>query len=162
MERVKSKRPNKYEHHKAYGKRPMAFRSKLTNGNELLPGIDGRSAWARRFRDLIQLHTADRGGVENITEAERALIRRASTIIVECERLETRFAINEGAKRYELETYQRASNSLRRLLETLGIKREARTINPNDNNEHYERILAHLEAEDVDDIDVEDNGDELA
>src|SRR5690349_19554851 len=31
-------------------------RSRITNGNALLPGVDGRSVWARRCRDVIDLH----------------------------------------------------------------------------------------------------------
>jgi hypothetical protein len=37
-------------------------RSRLTNGKELLPGVDGRSLWARRFRDVLALHLSDLGG----------------------------------------------------------------------------------------------------
>jgi hypothetical protein len=28
-------------------------RSRVTNGSKMLPGVDGRSAAARRFRDLV-------------------------------------------------------------------------------------------------------------
>jgi hypothetical protein len=37
-------------------------RTRITNGKELLPGIDGRSLWARRFRDVLALHLSDLGG----------------------------------------------------------------------------------------------------
>lgn len=67
-------------------------RSVATNGTRLSPEIDGRTVWARRCRDLIQLHIADLGGEAEITEAERSLIRRAATIATELERLEGQFA----------------------------------------------------------------------
>src|SRR5262245_23135164 len=50
-------------------------RSRITNGTDLLPGIDGRSNWARRFRDVISLHTSDLGGLEECSEAEKSIIR---------------------------------------------------------------------------------------
>ena len=51
--------------------KPQA-RSRLTNGSAVVLA-DGRSSWARRKRDLIELHLADLGGVENTSEAERAI-----------------------------------------------------------------------------------------
>ena len=105
-------------------------RSAMTNG-AVLPGIDGRSAWVRRLKDLIALHVADLGGDENISEAERAIIRRAAVIITELERMERDFALSEGAPGViELETYQRAANSMRRLLEAVGLQRRARDVTP--------------------------------
>jgi hypothetical protein len=37
-------------------------RSRITNGSALLPGIDGRSAWVRRAKDLLALHISDEVG----------------------------------------------------------------------------------------------------
>jgi hypothetical protein len=91
----------------------------------------GRSSWARRLRDLVALHITDLGGDMNVSEAERAIIRRAAVIIVELERMEHDFALSEGAPGLaELETYQRMANSLRRLLESTGLRRRARDITP--------------------------------
>ena len=53
-------------------------RSAVTNG-AVLPGM-GRSAW-RRLRDLVALHITDLGGNTNVSEAERAIVRRAAVII---------------------------------------------------------------------------------
>jgi hypothetical protein len=54
-----------------------------------------------------------------MSQAQLALIRRASTLCVELELMETRFARTEGAKPEELEVFQRCTNSLRRLCECL-------------------------------------------
>ena len=108
---------------------PRASRSAITNGISLLPDVDGRGAWARRFRDLIQLHLSDRGGESNASEAEKALIRRCAALIVEMERLEQRWALNDGATPRALDRYQRCVNTLRRTLESLGLDRTARTVN---------------------------------
>src|SRR2546421_11913852 len=85
--------------------RSMA-RSAITNGASL-PGVDGRSSWARRLRDLIALHVADLGGDDNISEAERAIIRRAAVMITELEIMERNFALANGAPNIEtLDAYQ--------------------------------------------------------
>ena len=38
-------------------------KSGITNGTRLLPGIDGRSPWVRRCKDIIAAHVSDLGGV---------------------------------------------------------------------------------------------------
>src|SRR5271166_4468482 len=48
-------------------------RSRVTNGTALLPGVDGRSAWMRRCKDIIAAHVSDLGGEDNISAAEPAL-----------------------------------------------------------------------------------------
>jgi hypothetical protein len=106
-------------------------RSRITNGSDLLPSVDGRSVWARRLRDLISLHVNDYGGSSAISEAERSLVRRAAALTVELELLEVKFASNGGAQMEELDKYQRAANSLRRLLESLGLQRRSRDVTPN-------------------------------
>ena len=58
-------------------------RSRITNGSTVLPGVDGRSVWVRRLRDLMALHIADLGGDTAISEAERSIVRRAATLTVE-------------------------------------------------------------------------------
>jgi hypothetical protein len=104
-------------------------RNRITNGRGLLHNIDHRTVWARRFRDLLSLHSADLGGADRISEAERSLLRRACTLMVELERLEMLFAAGE-AETALLDAYQRAANTLRRLLSTLGLQRRQRDITP--------------------------------
>jgi hypothetical protein len=105
-------------------------RSRVTNGTELLPGLEGRSLLARRFRDLIAQHTMALGGESNVSQAQLSLIRRAAALTVELERWETRFADDDGAKPLALDQYQRCLNSLRRVLESLGLERKSRDITP--------------------------------
>ena len=78
------------------GTKPTA-RSRVTNGSALLSGVDGRSIWARRMRDLIEQHTNDMGGVAACSHAERSLVRRVACLSVELEHLEARFATADGA-----------------------------------------------------------------
>jgi hypothetical protein len=111
------------------GSKPT-HRSAVTNGNAILPGVDGRSTWVRRLRDLVNLHLSDLGGADHVSEAERSIIRRAATLTVELERLELRFAQAGEADPVDLELYQRTANSLRRLLEAVGIQRRPRDVTP--------------------------------
>jgi hypothetical protein len=173
----------------ADGRQKDAQKSRVTNGSALLLGVDGRSPWIRRCKDIIAEHVSDCGGSDNISAAERSLIRRAATIATELERLESKFAAAAQGKftprllllaensmamaaRYQpmrtnddgtkvvnpehneehyakwmaaareairavaaseasaadLDAYQRAANSLRRLLEALGLKRRCRDV----------------------------------
>jgi hypothetical protein len=108
-------------------------RTRVTNGKELLPGIDGRSLWARRFRDVLALHLSDLGGEQNTSEAEKTIARRAACLVVELEQMEIRFATGDEPEGEDdtgnmLDRYQRCANTLRRLLESLGLQRRAKDV----------------------------------
>jgi hypothetical protein len=77
----------------------------------------------------MALHLQDLGGDDAVSEAERAILRRAVTLIIELEMLEVKFA-TEGSKGYQIDRYQRVSNTLRRLLESLGLQRRPRDVTP--------------------------------
>lgn len=96
----------------------------------MLPGVDGRSPWVRRARDLIHEHVADLGGFDAASAAERSIIRRASVLTVELERLEVKFALAGQADPADLDLYQRTAGNLRRLLEAVGLQRRARDVTP--------------------------------
>lgn len=109
-------------------------RSAVTNGSKFLPDIDGRSTWARRARDIIAQLIEDRGGEDLTSEAERLILRKAAVIAVQTEQLETKFAgLNADGKTVasdDLDLYQRLANSMRRLLESVGLERVARDVTP--------------------------------
>jgi hypothetical protein len=109
-------------------------RSTITNGSRLLGskgcGFDERSVWARRFRDLIDLHVADLGGFSNVTAAQLSIIRRVAVTVVELENMERRFATDGCASPHSLDLYFRGAGNLRRLLESIGLERRARDITP--------------------------------
>ncbi len=105
-------------------------RSAISNNSKLLPAADGRTVWARRLRDLIRLHISDLGGDEVTSEAERSIVRRASALTVELEHLESRFAQDGEASAADLDLYSRTAGNLRRLLESVGLKRRPRDITP--------------------------------
>jgi hypothetical protein len=65
-----------------------------------------------------------------VSTAEYNIIRRASVLIVELERLEAKFALGGEASPTDLDLYQRTAANMRRLLEAVGLQRRARTIEP--------------------------------
>jgi len=79
----------------------------------------------RRLRDIIQAHQADLGGATKLSEGQTAILRRAALLQLQAEMMEQRFALREDgcATANEIETYQRTSNTLRRLLESLDLHR---------------------------------------
>jgi hypothetical protein len=115
--------------------RMQAFRSAITNGTSIIGrDIDHRQTTVRRLRDLISAHSAD---INPDSEAEKSLIRRASVLELELELLERKFILNDGeATEQQLQTYQRLTNTLRRTLESLGLKRRAKDITPKSLDEY--------------------------
>jgi hypothetical protein len=109
-----------------------SVRSSISNGSTILPDIDHRSAWMRRLRDLIAAHTSDLGGHDFISTSEQILVRRAAMLTLQCELMEHRWATeHEGqASGKQIETYQRCTNTLRRTLESLGLRRHQRDVTP--------------------------------
>ena len=79
-----------------------------------------------------------------VSPAEQSIVRRASAITVELEILEKKFALKGGASADDLDLYVRASGRLRRLLESIGIRRDptrSRDVRP------LNEILAKLDSE---------------
>jgi hypothetical protein len=100
----------------------------VSNGAALLVGVDGRSTWVRRCKDVIALHLSDLGGSDNCSEAERSIIRRCAVITTELERLELKFAKAGEASDSDLDLYQRTAGNLRRLFDAIGIKRRPKDV----------------------------------
>lgn len=105
---------------------PPTARSAVANGSRLfVQELDGRSALARRYRDLVAEFTSDIGG--NPSEAQKQLIRRAASLSTWCEAQEVRLANGEEVEIGPLTT---AANSLRRILQDIGIERKQRDVTP--------------------------------
>ena len=112
---------------KTIADRPSVTRSRVTNGRRRFIHGDGRSVWARRWKDLTELHIADLGGVEKLSEAQISLCRRVSTIECELERMEGLLSKEEPI---DFDMYNRLSGNLKRLYESIGIDRKAKDITP--------------------------------
>jgi hypothetical protein len=153
--------PGEIDLHLPPGSRPVerdrkkSGRSRITNGSALLPGIDGRSPWVRRCKDLINEFLGEQlAGADNCSPAERAIVRRTAVLITELEILEAKFATNNEASSEQLLLYGRTANTLRRLLLSLGLQRRQRDLNPTlDSLLHEHQQRAEIIDEAADEVD---------
>ena len=142
--------------------RPANLRSKVTNGSRVFAvGGDGYSPWTRRWRDLVELHVSDASGTDTMSEAELSLCRRCATLEISLEQMEA--AMSEG-KEADPEIYARIASHLRRLLETLGLKRVARNVDDEDFlQRHFDRPFRPApDAEDDDGMERDSGEAEMA
>jgi hypothetical protein len=124
--------------------------SRVTTGYSLfVEGGDGRSAWARRWKDLIVAHAADLGDPASLSEAQVSLVRRASAMEIALEQIEAR--MSEGQD-IDLDRYVRTASRLSRLLALLGIKRRPNSLDPQG---ELVRALASYAGPPIDDDDDE-------
>lgn len=100
-------------------------RTRKGNGAIVLPGLDGRSHQARRFKEILAALSADLGG--GLTEAQQAIAARAATLAIWCEAAESDFA---NGQPFDVATYATSANAMRRLLADLGLERRARDVTP--------------------------------
>ncbi|MEK4034262.1 hypothetical protein WOC76_12640 [Methylocystis sp. IM3] len=98
------------------------------NSRSLFAGeVDGRSLWARRYRDLVAGYVDDAGGVGALSELRLSLIRRVAALTCEAERLEVDLA---SGKTIDVDLLARLSSHIRRIAETIGLDRKVKTIEP--------------------------------
>lgn len=123
---------------------PHTARSRVSNGSRILEGIDGRSAQARRFRDVLAEIVSDLGGPDLLSEGQRQLARRCAMLAVECEKLE---ALGVAGKAIDLEKYGQLTDRIGRAFQRLGLRRTARDVTPASSlAEHIKRRTALSEA----------------
>jgi hypothetical protein len=108
-------------------RRLPANRSRVANGSKLLPLTDGRSATARRFKDLIDDISGDLGGADRLSEGQRQLVRRAAMLSAECERQEALSV--RGDAEFDCEAYGVMCDRLGRLFGRIGLERIPKTVN---------------------------------
>jgi hypothetical protein len=91
-------------------------RSKIANRSKLLPGLDGRSKRARRFRDLVDSFSEPLGNFEQLPEEVAALVRMAAFSILAVEAQQASGVAGEPLDLAELHTL---TETLERQLNTL-------------------------------------------
>ena len=91
-----------------------------------LDQLDGRTRAVAKTRQLLNELQSDMGGAEYISAAQRQLAQRASVLGALIENIEANWA--EG-KPIEVLHYLRAVGVQRRVLQTLGLERRARSVN---------------------------------
>jgi hypothetical protein len=102
-------------------------RSRVSNGTDVLPDVDGRSMIARRYRDIMSSVLVDQGGSDRCSEARKQLIRRFAAAAVLAEQLESRLANGD-----DIDNYATLSSTLIRLAQRIGVDRVQRDISPTD------------------------------
>jgi hypothetical protein len=108
--------------------RLATIKSKVTNGRRVFAvGGDGRGAWTRRWKDIVELHVADAGGRDHMSEAMLSLCRRAATLEIQLEQLECCMSQGDNV---DIEIYGRIASHLRRILATLGVERKSKDVTP--------------------------------
>jgi hypothetical protein len=100
-------------------------RSRISNGKDLLAGIDQRTATFRRYRDLIEAIVADQGGNDQCSESRKQLIRRFAACSVLAEQAEARLAAGEEI---DIATHALLTSSLVRVAQRIGIDRRQRNV----------------------------------
>jgi hypothetical protein len=119
--------------------RKVYARSRVSNGRDLLPDIDGRSVIARRYRDIASAVLADQGGPDLCSEARQQLIRRFAAAAVLAEQLESRLANGEEI---DIAAHATLSSTLVRLAQRIGLDRRARDVTPS-----VADYIAHIAAD---------------
>jgi hypothetical protein len=107
--------------------RAPALRARITNHKDLLPGLDGRTSTARRFRDLVGSYISDMGGLDRCSEIRLGLLRRLAAATVQAELLEARMVNGEQIDVGQLCTL--ASTTVR-IASRLGLERRAKNVTP--------------------------------
>jgi hypothetical protein len=105
-------------------RRPSKQRSRISNGRCYFIEGDERSAWSRRWRDVLGEVLSDLGD-DGLSEGERQLARRCATIAIACEKMEGEAA---QGREIDLETFGQLTDRLGRCLARLGIKKRCHAL----------------------------------
>ena len=100
-------------------------RTRIGTGKDVLAGIDGRTAPARRFREIVGQLVSNIGG--DPSQAQTAVIQRAATLLVWAESAEAEFA---RTGELDIGSFTTATNALRRLLADVGLERKTKDVTP--------------------------------
>jgi hypothetical protein len=119
-------------------------RSRLSNGRDVLPDVDGRSVIARRYRDIVCAVASDQGGAEHLSESRLQLIRRFSAASVLAEQMEARLARGE---QINIQEYSLLVSTIVRVAQRIGIERHAKNIMPTLSDYLEDRATVDEDAE---------------
>jgi len=108
-------------------RRKSQAKSRVSNGRDILPHVDGRSLIARRYRDVVAAIMVDQAGAAQCSEARKQLIRRFAAAAVLAEQMEARLANGEEIS---IERHAALSSTLVRIAQRIGLDRRAKNITP--------------------------------
>lgn len=109
-------------------------RSRISNGQDLLPHVHAQSVWARTCRDSYAEILSDRGGADAVPFTVRSTAKHTAVLSVELDFLASKIGkIREegGEPQPHLhDLYTRLLNAERRQCEALGWDRVAKDVTP--------------------------------
>jgi len=126
-------------------------RSRISNGVDLLPNVDGRSLVARRYRDISGAIIIDQGGLDRCSESRLQLIRRFAAAAVLAEQLESRLANGEQV---DINEHATLSSTLVRLAAKIGIDRVPKDIGPSLGDLLRADLIEQRSTETADDVEL--------
>ena len=107
-------------------KKPAA-RSRISNGHDVLAGVDQRTAIARRYRDIVEAVSLDQGGANHLSETRRQLIRRLAGSAVMAEAMEAKLA---NGQEIDINQYALLTSTIVRVAQRIGVDRRLRNVTP--------------------------------
>jgi hypothetical protein len=99
----------------------------VSNGNAVLPDVDGRSRVARKFYDIASAIATDQGGIERLAEVRLQLVRRFAACAVLAEQLEADLA---NGQQIDVAEHALLCSSLVRIATRIGLGRREKNITP--------------------------------
>jgi hypothetical protein len=140
--------------HVSIAERSPASRSMVANRPLMTRGVDGRTASARRFRDIAQSLIDDLGGA--VSESQMLLVKQAAMVTLRVEKLQAEIVSGGDA---DPELIIRLSNTQTRSLQELGLGlKRGRGAAPSGSNDlaSYLSQIADDDAEtEVEPVEVE-------
>jgi hypothetical protein len=82
--------PNLPPDRRPVGRPKSAQKTRIANGSSVPNGLDGRSGWVRRFKEIFADYLSDK---PDASVAERSILSHATTLDVELERMRTTRAL---------------------------------------------------------------------
>jgi hypothetical protein len=107
------------------GMRKPEARSAVTNGRDVLPGVDGRTLIARRYHDIMSAILIDQGGEDRCSESRKQLIRRFAAAALLAEQMEARLCTGQEVN---IQDHALLTSSLVRVAQRIGINRVAKIV----------------------------------
>ena len=106
--------------------RPSKSRSAVTNGGRLHVIAPGDNRWSRRFADVLAQIIADISDTKTeLSEGQRQLVRRVTTLCIECEKMER---VSAAGGDINLDIYGALTDRIGRAFHRLGLKRRAPAV----------------------------------
>jgi hypothetical protein len=114
------------------------FKSRVTLGRDVLPNVDGRSAVARRYRDIASAILADQGGETVCSETRQQLIRRFAAAAVIAEQMESALA---NGREIDVPAHCQLTSTMTRVAHRIGVDRIPRDVT----GDAFDEVLKELD-----------------